>query len=360
MKQKRILWHILFWLVQFSISLYNDLYLSVSFIKNPALIVFLESATAVFLILLVKVITTYYVLYSLIPKWIKAPGRVLLYVEGIVLILISTLLLRVMTQLVIWRLIYPDEPHPDLSLTQFTARFFYSMLDLLQVVGIASAIKLFKLRIGAIKNEKLLVQEKLRSEILHLKSQVNPHFLFNTINNIYSLARAQSPSTPDAIMRLSKILRYMLYETGEKTIFLNEELQIITNYIELQELRFGKRLKIVLVKVIDDESAQLAPLLLLPLVENAFKHGSHEGGAIEIKLSLEKNQLVFVISNPIAENIFKYEGEDGIGLSNIKRQLELLYRRSSLQTIVKENTFTVELKIDLASYAGFELFDSRR
>ena len=204
------------------------------------------------------------------------------------------------------------------------------------------------------------MHEKLRSEILHLKSQVNPHFLFNTINSIYSLSRSQSTLAPDAIMALSKILRYMLYETSEKTIPLKDELKIIDDYIELQQLRFSRRLSVDVTVQSDGESAEIAPLLLLPLVENAFKHGSEEGGTIDIRVVLKNNALAFEISNPIAEHSFAIKEEEGIGLANIRRQLELLYPAFSLETLRKENTFTVKLKLNLGSYAGFELFDSRR
>jgi LytS/YehU family sensor histidine kinase len=195
--------------------------------------------------------------------------------------------------------------------------------------------------------------------MMHLKSQVNPHFLFNTLNSIYSLSRAQSVLAPDAIMRLSKILRYMLYETSQKTISLQEELKIMDDYIELQQLRFGQRLKIEIEKKLDAPETGIAPLLLLPLVENAFKHGSNEGGLIAISIALANNQLSFGITNPVAQTTFKPTEEEGIGLANIRRQLELLYSNFSLDTVAGETIFSVTLKIDLSRYAGFELFDSR-
>lgn len=359
MNQKRVIWHVLFWLVQYSISLYNELYMSVSFSKHPSLQLFLETACSVFLILVIKIAVAYYILYQLIPRWIKAPGKAVLYLETIALMLFSALCIRLVVQLVIWPFIY-KEPVPSLTALQLAARYFYSLMDLLQVVGIASAIKLFKLRIRAAQNEKVLVQEKLRSEVLHLKSQVNPHFLFNTLNSIYSLSRAQSALAPDAIMRLSKILRYMLYETGHKTITLEDELKIIEDYIELQQLRFGKRLTIEIEKKISSPNTGIAPLLLLPLVENAFKHGGNEGGLIRISVVLADHVLFFSIANPVGQPAYKANEEEGIGLANIRRQLELLYRNFSLDTAATENIFNVTLKINLSGYAGFELFDSRR
>jgi sensor histidine kinase YesM len=355
-KPKRLILHLLFWLVQYSISLYNELYLSVSFSHHPSADLFLKAALSVGLIFVIKVLATYYTLYRLIPKWIKDPGRARLYLEAIATVLFATLFIRMITQLIVWRLIY-NEAGISLSNTQLAARYFYSMLDLLQVLGLAAAIKLLKLRVTAVKQEKAMVQEKLRSELLHLKSQLNPHFLFNAINSIYALARAQSALTADAVMQLSKILRYMLYETGQKTIPLQDEIKIIEDYIALQQLRYSKRLSVTLEKELDDHDAHVVPLLLLPLVENAYKHGSEEGGHIEIKITLHHQQLYVGITNPVVETPHKTPGEEGIGLSNIRRRLQLLYRDFSLQTYLKENTFKVELNTNLSSYAGIELFD---
>lgn len=358
MNKKRVLLHVVFWLLLYCIGLYNELYLSISFSLHPSAGLFLQSVAAVFILLLVKLSATYYILYSLIPRWIRQPGRFALYLEAAVIIFSATFCLRIALHTVIWPLIY-REPAPAFTLLQLTARYFYSLLDLLQVAGIASAIKLFRLRLRAIEHEKKLVQEKLRSEILHLKAQLNPHFLFNAINSIYALARSRSELTADAVMRLSKILRYVLYDTEQKTIPVAEELKTIRDYIELQQLRFGKRLTVRLEEDLDDARSAIAPMLLLPLVENAYKHGSEEGGTIHIKATLKKARFSFVITNPVGDTAFRKNGEEGIGLANIKRQLELMYRSFKLDTGAQEQLFKVELNIDLAAYAGIELFDHR-
>jgi LytS/YehU family sensor histidine kinase len=246
---------------------------------------------------------------------------------------------------------------------QLIARFFYSLLDLLQVIGIAATIKLFRLRMSAMKKENVLVQEKLQSEMLHLKSQINPHFLFNTLNSIYSLTRVQSPDAPDAVMRLSKILRYMLYETKKKTIAIEDELKMIRDYISLQQLRFGKKAAVNIMTDMDNYSEQVTPLLMLPLVENAFKHGmgsTSTVSTIDVSIRLARKQLQFIIKNQFTSSSIKPEQDEGIGLSNIQRQLELLYREYSFTFGKEENDFIVTLDINLTSYAGFELFDSRR
>src|SRR5690606_31856629 len=166
------------------------------------------------------------------------------------------------------------EPAPQLTRLQHTARYFYSGLDLLQVTGIAAAIKLFRLRIVAVTGEKRLIQERLQSEMQHLRAQINPHFLFNTLNSIYALARVQSAAAPDAVLRLSHILRYMLYATEQRSIPLAEELKITMDYIELQQVRFGDKVQVRTDQQIDNPEASVTPQILLPLVENAFKHGT--------------------------------------------------------------------------------------
>jgi len=353
------LFHVLFWIVQFSLNLYTELYLSQSFSKQPTMFLFFQSALAVSIPLFITMGTTYYFLYFLIPKWTHSYGKLTIYAEAIGAIVVAAFCIRIAIQHLVWKFIYNEE-RPELTHLQWLARYFYSLLNLLQVVGIAAAIKLFKLRISAVKNEKILVQEKLRSEIMHLKAQLNPHFLFNAINSIYSLARNNSTHTPDALIRLSKILRYVLYETEQKTISLKEDLQVINDYIELQQLRFGARLKTLFEKEVDNLNVSIAPMLLLPLVENAYKHGSEEGGIINIDVVLSQNQLTFTIKNPVAEPLNKGIGEIGIGLTNIRRQLELMYQDFSLIRTEDKRTFCVTLKINLKSYVGFKLFNHRR
>src|SRR5688572_24101835 len=150
------------------------------------------------------------------------------------------------------------------------------------------------------ESAQLLRIEKQQAELNYLKSQTNPHFLFNTLNNIYALARDKSDLAPESILRLSKILRFMLYETTGKFISVEQELKVITDYIELERLRYDESLRINFNHDVEDMKQALPPLLLMPLVENAFKHGVSEtrGRAfIEIHLSIRQRQLVFVVKN---------------------------------------------------------------
>ncbi len=195
--------------------------------------------------------------------------------------------------------------------------------------------------------------EKQQAELSYLKSQTNPHFLFNTLNNIYSLARIKSDLAPESILRLSKILRFMLYETGGDFISVEQELKIITDYIELEKLRYDESLTINFMQDIENMKQAIPPLLLMPLVENAFKHGVSETRGrpfINIHLSVNNRQLVFVVKNSTEAVHEEKPVVENIGLSNLRRQLELLYTEYDLSLQQGTGVFIAELKINLASH----------
>lgn len=358
---KWILRHGLFWFIYFAVNLFNELYLSVSFTAHPSSELFFDSLQSQLLVLLIKIPAVYYVLYSFIGRWLQSSSKSMLLLECALVLFIFLMGYRAIIQWVIWPHIYGEKQ--TLTALQLTARFFYSFLDLLQVAGIAAAIKLFRLRIHTMQREKELIREKLSSEILHLKSQINPHFLFNTLNSIYTLTRQQAPDAAESVMQLSKILRYMLYETRKKTIALSEEIRIIRDYIGLQQVRFGKKAQTAMETDIDDPSGQVTPLLILPLVENAFKHGIgsiRDYACISIHIALQNNRLKVRIQNPVVAASVTSASDEGIGLSNIERQLQLLYRDYHFNFEVKDDHFIVQLDINLTSYAGTELFDRGR
>ncbi|MCW3463497.1 sensor histidine kinase [Chitinophaga nivalis] len=195
--------------------------------------------------------------------------------------------------------------------------------------------------------------EKQAAELNYLKSQTNPHFLFNTLNNIYSLARDKSDLAPESILRLSKILRFMLYETSGRYIAIEEELKIIDDYIALEKLRYDDSLRVSFHHNIEDRKQALPPLLLMPLVENAFKHGVSETRNqpfVDIHLSVNQRQLTFYVKNSTESFPGEKAVRENIGLSNLRRQLELLYTDFSLTVQPDTGVFTVTLNINLASH----------
>ena len=201
--------------------------------------------------------------------------------------------------------------------------------------------------------EQQLRIEKQAAELNYLRSQTNPHFLFNTLNNIYSLARDKSDLAPESILRLSKILRFMLYETGGEYISIEQEMKIIDDYIALEKLRYDESLRVNFKNDIEDMRQAMPPLLLIPLVENAFKHGVSETRGepfVDIYLLVKQRRLTFIVKNSTEE--FPVEGsiKENIGLPNLRRQLELLYTDYNLSVKQNGSAFTATLKINLASH----------
>lgn len=195
--------------------------------------------------------------------------------------------------------------------------------------------------------------EKQSAELNYLKSQTNPHFLFNTLNNIYSLARDKSDLAPESIMRLSKILRYMLYETGGSYIPVGQELKILDDYICLERLRYDETLRINFNYDIEDMHQAIPPLLLIPLVENAFKHGAAETRSlpfVDIHLSINNRKLALLVRNSTDEHSANGPVKENIGLHNLRRQLELLYTDYEVSVQQLPSEFSARLTINLASH----------
>lgn len=203
-----------------------------------------------------------------------------------------------------------------------------------------------------IRNNQLLLEKK-NTELSYLKSQTNPHFLFNTLNNLYSLAEEGSPRTAGAILRLSDILRFMLYESDAAFIPIGKEMKIIREYIELERIRYDDSLLITIQEEIDDAGQPVPPLLLIPLVENAFKHGVSETihqPFIRIQLKVQQHQLFFAVENSKSTKGFTGPSRKNIGLSNLRRQLDLLFSDYQLEINSQATSFQVSLSIDLNSY----------
>jgi two-component system LytT family sensor kinase len=192
--------------------------------------------------------------------------------------------------------------------------------------------------------------EQLQTELKFLRSQVNPHFLFNVLNSLVSLARKKSDELEPSLIKLSQLLQFMLYDSDQEIISLTDEVEYLNSYIDLQRLRFGQTVPIAFtVTAQNDLAVTIAPMLLIPLVENAFKHGIGliKSPHISIRLNYENGQLAFEVENAFADHDTK-DGGSGIGLNNLQRRLELLYPgKFEFNTRVDDHLFTATLKIDL-------------
>lgn len=194
--------------------------------------------------------------------------------------------------------------------------------------------------------------EKTETELKALRSQINPHFLFNSLNSIYSLARKHSEMVPEKVVQLSDLMRHVIYESDADSISLEKEIEMIRNYIELQNLRTLDAEKIELEVLGDLKEKKIAPLLFLPFVENSFKHGLKGGGDkvfVRINIQVQQDSLLFEIENSKGKNIDIQDGKyKGIGIENVRKRLDLIYpEKYSLDIADIENTFKVTLNLKL-------------
>jgi len=195
-------------------------------------------------------------------------------------------------------------------------------------------------------------QDQLEAELTLLKAQVNPHFLFNTLNNIYSMSLYDSSKTPEMILKLSQLISYMLYECKDQEVNLEEEIRFIKNYIELESIRVEDVAKINLTISGEDPGHKIPPLLFIPLIENAFKHGistEQETSEINIYLAVSKHSIELNISNPIDSKTNNTIGEyNGLGIENVKKRLKLLFPQNYFFEIKQTQTqYTTHLNLSI-------------
>jgi len=225
------------------------------------------------------------------------------------------------------------------------------MMPLFFVWVVSSLIETTLLANQKERESTVLRSEKLEAEMKFLKSQINPHFLFNALNNIYTLTLLKSDEAPENLLKLSNMLRYVLYDCNEDLVPLKKDVAYLRDYIDLKMLKDSSGLAIE--QDIDDISsdAMVAPMLFIPFVENAFKHSKIEDigkGWIRLKLKEEKGRVFFEVSNSLLEDDFSKDKVGGIGTDNVRRRLELLYPgKHQIDISSKELSFSVQLTIDL-------------
>jgi hypothetical protein len=224
------------------------------------------------------------------------------------------------------------------------------------VGGLAAAIKLMKHFYEKQQQALILEQEKAVAELQSLKAQLHPHFLFNTLNNIYSHAQDIAPVAADMLMGLSTLLRYMLYSCNAPLVPLKQELNMLMEYIELEQQRYGNGLEVAIQLPAVDPDLLIAPLLILPFIENCFKHGASDmldKPWINIQLSLQDEDLKLKIINGKAPGQTVQSG--GIGVENVRRRLALLYpNRHRLSIMNEEETYIVNLNLELSRTENYE------
>lgn len=230
-------------------------------------------------------------------------------------------------------------------------RGYNSVLFCFAVMALGTSIKVTENWYENEKQRKEMENQKLGAELSYLKSQINPHFFFNTLNSIYSLAIIKSDKTPEAVIKLSEIMRYIIYDTERKLVPLSKEVEYIANYIELQRLRLSKQIEVIFKTQLGQDESVIEPLLLLPFIENAFKHGvdNVKGGKIEVFITQSGNRLQLHVENPLIEepSVAK-NGSSGIGMNNTIKRLKLLYQDNfSLTAGPAEKVYVIDLILKL-------------
>lgn len=278
----------------------------------------------------------------LVPRFLYQKKRIL-YPSSI---LFCFLVFTAITGLI--RINYANDDH-DFSLS---LHILFSVFVFIFILACSLAYRLVLDKMEGDRIAKEKENEYLKTELALLRSQVSPHFMFNVLNNMVSLARKQSDQLEPSLIKLSSLMRYMLYETGEEKVSLENEEEYLNSYIDLQKQRFGKKVVLKVEMLPADKMYDIEPMLLIPFVENAFKHGTGliEEAQINITLKAEKNELCFNVTNKFDDlsNLVK-DKASGIGLANVQRRLQLLYPGKHKLSITKDNHFfTVMLTINLS------------
>ncbi|MBA4058500.1 MAG: histidine kinase, partial [Marivirga sp.] len=229
--------------------------------------------------------------------------------------------------------------------------FYFTILNFLLVFGLSTALRLTSDRVQFERERKERENENLKSELSLLRSQVSPHFMFNVLNNLASLARKKSDQLESVIIQLSHLMRYMLYDSGEKKVTLEKEIEYLKSYIDLQKLRFGNDVSISFDTDINRSDLPIEPMLLIPFVENAFKHGFGiiNDPQIMIHLSIKDHTLSFAVKNKFNHILTETkDASSGIGIQNVRRRLDLLYKDLHELKIYEAGPwFIVDLKLIL-------------
>lgn len=237
----------------------------------------------------------------------------------------------------------------------------FLLMMILLIAGISTSLTLIQKWQADKQLRESLEKEKIGSELSFLKAQINPHFFFNTLNNIYALTHVDIEASRKALHKLSRMMRYLLYDTQTGITPLSKEVSFIADYIELMKLRLNDTTKVIFEGPLINQEIQIAPMLFLPYIENAFKHGvsTTSPATIRIELSFDDNRLKLAVKNTIFnENSIAADTYGGIGLSNTKRRLDLLYPgKYKLEAYKKEDTneFIVNLSLtldDIELYSG--------
>ncbi len=296
-----------------------------------------------------KIVASYFVAYFLIPKFLFT-RKIWTFTATLALTLLTaSFLQRVFHSEIIGRFIEPEQEYFTLYPT--TALVFKTVISIYPIVAVVALIKILKHWYEQDWKHQEIQKEKVEAELNYLKSQIHPHFLFNTLNSLYALTLKKSDQASKVVLKLSQLLDYLLYDSNKQTVMVEKELELIENYISLEKIRFGNRLDLSYSFKGNLQGLEIAPLLLLPFVENCFKHGAGnqlEEVWVDIQIVVEEDFLNMKISNSKDTSLHTNEKEhEGIGLQNVKRRLELIYGEGNYKMHLEDkgDSYLVELQL---------------
>jgi LytS/YehU family sensor histidine kinase len=286
----------------------------------------------------------YFNYFFLLPKFFLNQQ-----IQKYILYTITTLVIASIAQRVLMYFYLNDILFPDWNQGVFWQpyRFLQSAMIITSPMILLLGLEVMSRWISIQRRAELLERDKLKAELGYLRSQINPHFFFNTLNNLYGLALRKSDKTPEVVMKLSELMSYILYEADRDLVPLSKEMDQIDRYVSLEQMRYDNRFEVELKVEGDVEHFTIPPLLLLPFVENSFKHGvnkSSKDGWISIFVRVQNGDLNFKISNRIFSVQQDEIGHNGLGIANVKKRLNLLFpNRHSLLYEESDGVFNVEL-----------------
>ena len=350
--KNRLVLHIIFWL------LFIIFY---SFIYGPNYQNFSLKLYHTLLLLPVTIVASYFTMLIMIDNLLLKYK----YTVFIITLIISSLLFAFLQLCAYYFFIFPIlYPEYDIRIIMNFERFLIELLRLYAIVILASGLKLLrhwnrmKFENNKLSKENLeaelkinkIEKQKLQTELDALKSQLNPHFLFNVLNNIYSNSLLKSDVTPSIVLKLSDLMSYILYDCKTKTVPIQKEIDFLKNYIELEKIRLEDDIDITF-EINNIENINIVPLLFVPLIENSFKHGigsEPQNKWISIKISIDKNIFSFKLKNSKSNDVlYNKSNKGGIGIENVKRRLELLYpEQHSLKIITENDSFEIRITIN--------------
>ncbi len=298
------------------------------------------------IIVIAQMITAYTIIYILVPKFLDRK-RTFLFVLWALVLLLAVFTLYQLVKFVYFDVVYFDslnEAQRRYAVEPLWKRFTYLPVFLSKcILFLTPTVLLLTYRFYKNQQRFLKLNEQKKvAELSALKNQLNPHFLFNTLNNLYALALEKSDKTPEVIERLSDILDYILYRCNTDYVPVQKEITLIENFIQLEKVRYGNRVEVNFDHTIS-EDVKIAPLILLTFIENAFKHGVSQElkkATIHISLKSEGSKLLFTIKNSKPVNSIQRKNKDrALGLQNVQKQLKLLYPQEHDLTLTETNDF---------------------